>query len=132
MYGLGLGVIQSYSRALFSSLVPPGLEGEFFGFFEVTDKGSSWLGPIVIGVIQQLTGELRFGVFYVFFMMAVPLPFLLRLDVEAGRRDARQHSRKARDADLKDPALMSVVAATPAHGRTPRDKDAAGAEASTS
>lgn len=125
VYGLGLGVIQSYSRALFSSLVPPGLEGEFFGFFEITDKGSSWMGPVVIGVIQQLTGELRYGIFYIFFMMALPLPFLLCLDVDAGRREARAHSKKARDEDLKDPALMGVVAPTPVRGSARSGKNAA-------
>jgi MFS-type transporter involved in bile tolerance (Atg22 family) len=49
-FGLQLGSIQSYSRTLFSQLIPEGHEAEFFAFFEITDKGSSWLGPLVVSM----------------------------------------------------------------------------------
>ena len=48
VYGLAYGVIASYSRSLFGQLIPPGYETQFFGLFEITDKGSSWMGPIVV------------------------------------------------------------------------------------
>ena len=40
-----IGAVQSYSRTMFCDLLIPGKEAEFFALFEITDKGSSWLGP---------------------------------------------------------------------------------------
>jgi UMF1 family MFS transporter len=36
---------------VFSDLVIPGKEAEFFALYEITDKGSSWLGPLAVGEI---------------------------------------------------------------------------------
>ena len=44
IYGLPLGALQSYSRSLFGQLCPVGYESQFFAFYEITDKGSSWMG----------------------------------------------------------------------------------------
>ncbi|KAJ3059706.1 Autophagy protein 22, partial [Podochytrium sp. JEL0797] len=45
-YGCMLGAIQSFSRVMFSDLIPRGHEGEFFALYSITDKGSSWFGPL--------------------------------------------------------------------------------------
>jgi UMF1 family MFS transporter len=50
LYGLCLGSVYSQGRACFSRMVPKGLEAEFFSFYALTDKGSSWLGMISLGV----------------------------------------------------------------------------------
>lgn len=39
-YGFFNGVIQSASRTCFCDIIPPGQESEFFGVYEITDKGS--------------------------------------------------------------------------------------------
>ena len=41
-----LGGSQALSRSLFSQLIPAGKEGEYYGFYEISDKGTSWLGPL--------------------------------------------------------------------------------------
>ena len=46
--GLVLGGSQALSRSLFSQLIPEGKEGEYFGFYEISDKGTSWLGPLLV------------------------------------------------------------------------------------
>jgi UMF1 family MFS transporter len=61
VYGFVIGPIQSYSRSVFASLIPKGKEVAFFSFFELTNRGSSALGPIVLTAIQQGTGDLRYG-----------------------------------------------------------------------
>ncbi|KAJ3122555.1 Autophagy protein 22 [Physocladia obscura] len=48
-YGVLLGGIQSFSRVLYGELVPRGHEGEFFSLYAITDKGSSWFGPLIVG-----------------------------------------------------------------------------------
>lgn len=54
-----LGGSQALSRSLFSQLIPRGREAEFFGFYEISDKGTSWIGPLVFGLALQLTGSYR-------------------------------------------------------------------------
>jgi MFS-type transporter involved in bile tolerance (Atg22 family) len=44
IHGLCIGAVQSYSRTMMSDLLIPGKECEFFALYEITDKGSSWLG----------------------------------------------------------------------------------------
>jgi UMF1 family MFS transporter len=48
--GLVLGGSQALSRSLFSQLMPKGREGEYFGAYEISDKGTSWLGPLLFGL----------------------------------------------------------------------------------
>lgn len=68
--GLGLGSIQAASRALMASLIPPGKESEFFGFYALCGKSSAILGPLVFGTLSHLAGNQRaavaaLGVFFV-------------------------------------------------------------------
>ncbi len=61
--GLVLGGSQALSRSLFSHLVPPGKEAEYFSAYEMSDRGMSWLGPLLFGVTYQLTGSYRSAIF---------------------------------------------------------------------
>ncbi|MEX2465461.1 MAG: MFS transporter [Gemmatimonadota bacterium] len=54
--GLGLGSIQSASRALMASLVPDGREAEMFGFYALCGKTSSIMGPMLFGYVTLLAG----------------------------------------------------------------------------
>lgn len=44
IYGVGSGVIFAFSRSLFADFIPSGYESQYFGFYEVTDRGTAWLG----------------------------------------------------------------------------------------
>ncbi|HEX8092896.1 MFS transporter [Jatrophihabitans sp.] len=54
-----LGGSQALSRAMFSRLIPRGYEAEYFGFYEISDSGTSWLGPLIFGLAYQLSGSYR-------------------------------------------------------------------------
>lgn len=43
--------IQSVSRAMVATFSPPGKSGEFFGFFALTGRTSSFIGPAVFGYL---------------------------------------------------------------------------------
>jgi UMF1 family MFS transporter len=85
LLGAGIGVVlggsQALSRSLFSQLIPGGREAEYFGFYAISDKGTSWLGPLVFGLVYQMTTSYRAGivslvVFFVlgfFLLLAVPV-----------------------------------------------------------
>ena len=63
------------SRSLFSHLVPRGEEAEYFGLYEVSNSGTSWLGPLVFGLAYQNTGSYRTALFslLVFFVVGFVL-----------------------------------------------------------
>jgi len=44
--GFVLGGTQALSRSLYSHLVPPQREAEFFGFYQISDRGTSVLGQL--------------------------------------------------------------------------------------
>ena len=92
-YGFLNGAIQSTSKVLFSELIPPGDESEFFSLYEITDKGSSWFGPLMVGLINDLTGELRYSFLVLLALLVIPIPFVLKTDVIKGKRDAIVYSK---------------------------------------
>ncbi|WFE40363.1 MFS transporter [Micromonospora sp. WMMD998] len=73
--GLVLGGSQALSRSLFSQLIPAGREGEYYGFYEISDKGTSWLGPLAFGLVFQLTSSYRVGLvsLLIFFVVGFAL-----------------------------------------------------------
>jgi UMF1 family MFS transporter len=60
--GLVLGGSQALSRSLFSQLIPKGKEGEYFGLYEISDKGTSWMGPLLFGLAYDATRSYRVAI----------------------------------------------------------------------
>jgi UMF1 family MFS transporter len=54
-----LGGSQALSRSLFSRTIPAGSEAQYFGFYEISDSGTSWLGPLLFGLAYQNSGSYR-------------------------------------------------------------------------
>lgn len=54
-----LGGSQALSRSLFSQMIPPGREASFFGLYEVSERGTSWLGPLLFGIVVAATNSYR-------------------------------------------------------------------------
>ena len=73
--GLVLGGSQALSRSLYSQLIPPGKEAEYFSFYEMSDRGTSWLGPFLFGLTFQLTDSYRYAIvsLVVFFVLGAVL-----------------------------------------------------------
>jgi UMF1 family MFS transporter len=88
-FGFLLGALQSFSRALFAELIPPGLESEFFALYEITDRGSSFLGPLLVGAIRDAAGSLQHGFYALLILFAIGVPFLLVIDLNEGRKQAK-------------------------------------------
>jgi MFS transporter, UMF1 family len=57
--GFVLGGSQALSRSLFSQMIPAGRESAFFGIYAISERGTSWLGPFVFGLVAQLTNSYR-------------------------------------------------------------------------
>ncbi len=57
--GLVLGSTQALSRSLYSQMIPVGRESAFFGLYEISEKGTSWMGQILFTIIVGATGSFR-------------------------------------------------------------------------
>ena len=57
-----LGGSQAVSRSFFSSLIPEGKHAEFFGFYAISAKFASVLGPLMFAVIVDITGSARLSI----------------------------------------------------------------------
>jgi len=77
--GIVLGGTQALTRSLFSQLIPPGREAEYFGFYEISDRGTSWLGPFLFALTFQLTESYRYAIFSLVFFFVVGGLLFLRL-----------------------------------------------------
>lgn len=87
--GAAMGPVQSSSRSLFGTLIPPGMETEFYSFYAITDKGSSWIGPLVFAGLSQAYGTGR-GIFiFAGIMCLIGILGLQRLDIARARARAR-------------------------------------------
>lgn len=62
LVGTSQGGIQALSRSYFGKLVPKENSNEFFGFYNIFGKFAAIMGPILMGVVTQMTGKTNYGV----------------------------------------------------------------------
>ncbi len=60
--GLVLGGTQALSRSMFSLFIPKGQEAGYFGLYEISERGSSWFGPLLFGLVVQWSGSYRWAI----------------------------------------------------------------------
>ncbi len=81
--GLVLGGTQALSRSLFSLMIPSGKEAEYFSLYEVSDRGTSWMGPLLFGLSLQFTGSYHFAILSLLVFFIVGTLILFKLDVKS-------------------------------------------------
>jgi UMF1 family MFS transporter len=86
--GVVMGGTQALSRSLFSHLVPRERTAEYFGFYEISDKGTSWIGPLVFAFALQLTDSYRSAIVSLVIFFVVGFALLITVNVPRGIRDA--------------------------------------------
>ena len=70
--GLMVGPNQSCSRSLMAQLIPSKKQNEFFGFFALTGKATSFLGPLLFGIIAKFySQQLALWVVILFFIIGL-------------------------------------------------------------
>jgi UMF1 family MFS transporter len=79
---LVLGGSQALSRSLFSQMIPRGREASFFGLYEISERGTSWLGPIVFAEVVAYTGSYRQAILSLIVFFVVGTALLLLTDTE--------------------------------------------------
>ena len=86
--GIVLGGTQALSRSFFSLLIPRGREGEYFALYNAFERGTSWFGVLLFGVVFQVTGSYRPAIVSLIVFFVLGAFFLFRLDPARGIREA--------------------------------------------
>jgi UMF1 family MFS transporter len=92
LLAIGIGSVvagtQALSRSMYSQLIPRGREGEYFSLYQACERGTSWLGTLLFGVVHQLTGSYRWAIVALVVFFAVGLVLLRRVDLRRGILEA--------------------------------------------
>ncbi|KAJ5625335.1 Major facilitator superfamily domain general substrate transporter [Penicillium lagena] len=103
VHGTVSGGLASYCRSFFGLLIPPGSEAAFYALYAATDKGSSFIGPAIVGVLIDATGQVRSGFFFISVLIVLPIPLVWMVNADKGRREAVAMSQSL-DASRGGPA----------------------------
>lgn len=87
---LVMGGSQAISRSLFAQMIPHGREAEFYSFYEVSERGTSWTGPLLFGLVNQISGSLRPAILSLIFFFVVGLILLPFVNVQKAEADVRK------------------------------------------
>ena len=88
--GVVLGGSQALSRSLFSQMIPVGREAEYFSLYEISERGTSWLGPFVFALVNQFTGSLRLAILSVILFFVAGLILLVLTNTAEAIAEARR------------------------------------------
>jgi len=85
---LVMGGSQALSRSLYSQLIPRQNESEYFGFYEISERGTSWIGPLVFAAAVQFTGSSRVAILSLILFFIAGLILLFPVNVRKAMLDA--------------------------------------------
>ena len=88
---LVLGGSQAISRSLFAQMIPSGREAEFYSFYEISDRGTSWIGPLLFGLMNQIFGSLRPAILSLIFFFIIGLITLPLVNEKKAIRDVKKN-----------------------------------------
>ena len=88
LIGIVLGGSQALSRSMFSQLVPKSREAEFFAFYQAMERGTSWFGALLFGLVHQVTNSYRPAIVALVIFFVLGFVFLRKVDMRQGILDA--------------------------------------------
>jgi UMF1 family MFS transporter len=91
---LVLGGTQALSRSVFSLMIPRGQEAEYFSLYEISERGTSWLAPLLFGLAYQNTGSYRIAIVSLIIFFIAGFILLTRVSI---RRAAEAVGNRAPD-----------------------------------
>ena len=86
--GMVLGAAQALSRSLYSQMIPAGRESGFFGLYEISEKGTSWMGQLLFTIVVSTTGSFRHAILALVVFFVVGTIILLFTDTTKAIHEA--------------------------------------------
>jgi MFS transporter, UMF1 family len=90
LIALVLGGSQALSRSLFAQMIPASQEAEFYSFYEISERGTSWMGTFVFGLVNQMFSSLRLGIVSVIIFFIIGLILLPLVNVPKAMEEAKR------------------------------------------
>jgi UMF1 family MFS transporter len=90
--GFVLGGTQALSRSLYSQMIPIGREASFFSFYEISEKGTSWMGPLIFGIVAASTNSYRQAILALIVFFIIGSVILFFTDTTRAIHEAGQHT----------------------------------------
>jgi len=88
---LVMGGSQAISRSIFAQMIPKRKEAEFFSIYEISERGTSWLGPFLFAFVNQTVGNLRPAILSLIFFFVVGLLILPFVKVDKAIADVKKY-----------------------------------------
>jgi len=88
------GGSQALSRSLMGQLMPKSKSAEFYGFFSVSEKFNTVIGPILFSVVNQLTGNSRLAIISLVIFFLAGMLILSKVDIKKGIANAKAEDAK--------------------------------------
>ncbi|MEX2142681.1 MAG: MFS transporter [Pirellulales bacterium] len=85
---LVMGGIQSVSRSIMGVMTPANRTAEFFGFYNLSSKATSFIGPFTFGLVIHLTGSARLAILSLLAQLIIGWLLVSRVNIARGRADA--------------------------------------------
>jgi len=86
--GIAIGSSQSCSRTMLALLTPDNKMAEFFGFYSVTGRIASIIGPLVYGEVARITGNQKWAILSVLIFFVTGAVLLQTVNEEKGKQTA--------------------------------------------
>lgn len=90
--GIIIGGSQSLARSLYSQMIPRGRETMFFSLYEIADKGTSWIAPLVFTIVVNVTGSYRQAILSLIVMFVAGMLILATTNIDRARAEALAES----------------------------------------
>jgi len=88
------GGSQALSRSLMGQLMPKSKSAEFYGFFSVSEKFNTVIGPILFSVVNQITGNSRLAIISLVIFFIAGIVLLSKVDIQRGAKIAQGEDAK--------------------------------------
>ncbi len=88
------GGSQALSRSLVGQLMPKSKSAEFYGFYSVSEKFNTVIGPILFSVINQVTGNSRLAIISLIIFFLAGIALLAKVNIERGIQTAQADDAK--------------------------------------
>jgi UMF1 family MFS transporter len=86
--GVVLGGTQALSRSFYSQLIPRGREAEYFSLYQACERGTSWIGTLIFGLVHQWTDSYRPALLALMVLFVLGIILLMRVDPRRGIQEA--------------------------------------------
>jgi UMF1 family MFS transporter len=98
LLGLGVATVQggsqALSRSLMGQLMPKAKSAEFFGFFSVSEKFNTVIGPLTFSLVNQLTGNSRLAIISLIIFFIGGIALLSRVNIVRGIEVAKKEDAR--------------------------------------